>query len=76
MSASIKGLGTSRLRTGPGRDLEEVDVVVPPTAAAVKKVQRYVASESHDGHRFNGEPLCDACVADTRELLDALGLLP
>ena len=58
------------------RDLDEVDAVIPPTAATVKRVQRYVASKSHDGHRFNGEPLCDACVADTRELLGALGLLP
>jgi hypothetical protein len=57
-------------------DLDEVDAVIPPTAATIKKVQRYVASESHDGHCFNGGPLCDACVADTRELLDALGLLP
>jgi len=57
-------------------DLDEVDAVVPPTAATIKRAQRYVASESHDGHRFNGEPLCDACVADTRELLGALGLLP
>jgi hypothetical protein len=43
--------------------------------AAIKRAQRYVASESHHGHHFNGE-LCDACVADARELLGALGLLP
>jgi hypothetical protein len=58
------------------RDLDEVDAVVPPTAATFKRAQRYVASESHDGHRFNGEPLCAVCVADARELLGALGLLP
>jgi hypothetical protein len=58
------------------RDLDEVNIVVPPTAATFKRAQRYVASESHDGHCFNGEPLCDACVADTRELLSVLGLLP
>jgi hypothetical protein len=58
------------------RDINEVDAVTPPTAATFKRAQRYVASESHDGHRFNGEPLCAACVADARELLEALGLLP
>ena len=59
------------------RALGEVDAVVPPTAATYRKVQRYVASQSHDGHRFNSEePLCDVCVADARELLGALGLLP
>jgi hypothetical protein len=45
------------------RDLDEVDVVVPPTAATFTRAQRYVASESHD-------------VKDARELLGALGLLP
>jgi hypothetical protein len=63
-------------RQSSSSDLAEVDAVVPPTAATVKRVQRYVASESHDGHRFNGGPLCDVCVADARELLGALGLLP
>lgn len=59
------------------RDIDEVDTVTPPAAATFKRAQRYVASESHYGHRFiNGEPLCDVCVADTRELLGALGLLP
>jgi hypothetical protein len=45
------------------RDLDEVDVVVPLTAATFKRAQRYVASQAHD-------------EADARELLDALGLLP
>jgi len=67
--------------TSLGRDLDSGTPqqwlsVTPPTAATVKRAQRYVASESHDGHRANGEPLCDACVADARELLDMLGLLP
>ena len=57
-------------------DLPEVDAVVAPAAATIKRVRRYVASESHDGHHFDGEPVCAACVADTRELLGALGLLP
>ena len=57
-------------------DLDEVDAVIPPTAATYKRAQRYVASKSHGGHRFDGEPVCDVCVADTRELLGALGLLP
>ena len=64
-----------------GRDLDSGTpqqwlAITTPAAATIKRAQRYVASESHDGHRFNGEPLCDTCVADTRELLDALGLLP
>jgi len=62
MSASIKGLGPSRLHTAP-RDIDEVDVVIPPTAATIKRAQLFVASESLD-------------VEDARELLDALGLLP
>ena len=44
-------------------DLDEVDAVVPPTAATIKRAQRYVASESLN-------------VEDARELLGALGLLP
>ena len=62
MSASIKGLGTSRLRTASSSDLDEVDAVVPPTAATIKRAQRFVASKSLN-------------VEDARELLDALGLL-
>jgi len=45
------------------KDLDEVDAVVPPTAATIKRAQRYVASESLN-------------VEDARELLGALGLLP
>ena len=45
------------------RDIDEVDAVMPPTAATYMKAQRYVASKSLDAE-------------DARELLDALGLLP
>jgi hypothetical protein len=45
------------------RDIDEVDVGVPPTAATFKRAQRYVASKAYD-------------VKDARELLGALGLLP
>ena len=45
------------------RDIDEVDVVTPPTADTVKRAQLFVASKSLD-------------VEDARELLDALGLLP
>lgn len=78
MSAKMKEWARP-FEQGAGRDLDSYErslSVTPPTAATFKRAQRYVASESHDGHRFTGEPLCDVCVADTRELLDALGLLP
>ena len=44
-------------------DLDEVDAVIPPTAATIKRAQQFVASKSLD-------------VEDARELLGALGLLP
>ena len=44
-------------------DLDEVDAVIPPTVATIKRAQLFVASKSLD-------------VEDAKELLGALGLLP
>ena len=50
-------------RQSSSSDLDEVDAVIPPTAATIKRAQLFVASKSLN-------------VEDARELLGALGLLP
>jgi hypothetical protein len=67
MSASSKGLGTSRLRTGPRRDLdseayEQALSVTVLVDSVLDDARRYVKRQAHD-------------EADEQGLLSALGLL-